>query len=560
MVQENLIELFANSFRSNWDLPGYTNYGESQTFKYADIAKKVAELHILFEQCNIKRDDKIALIGKNSSQWAIAYIATVTYGAIVVPILHDFNPNDVEHIANHSESKLLFAEESIWETLENQKFSHVESVFSLQNFDCLNLLNQSKLDKELLNSANIAKLFGEKYPNGFSHEDIQYAEKSNSELASINYTSGTTGFSKGVMTLCNNLAGNIVFAMNSKLLQPNFRIVAFLPMAHAYGCAFDFLGSTCAGCHIYFINKIPTPQVLLKAFAEVKPTMIFAVPLIIEKIYKKRILPKISSPVVSVLLKTPGINQLILSKIRKTLVDAFGGEFIEVIVGGAPLSADVEDFFRKMKFPITVGYGMTECAPLISYAGHKEFVPKSCGKILDCMEVKIKDPNPETGTGEICVRGEHVMAGYYKNTEATEQVFEDGWLLTGDLGTVDAKGNITIRGREKTMILGGNGQNIYPEEIEAKLNNMPYVMESLVLESSGGKLVALVYPDKESVDAEQLAPEQLEEKLEENRKNLNNILGNYEKIQKVKIYPHEFEKTPKKSIKRFLYSADFDNK
>ena len=573
MIQENLIQLFADGFRNNWDMPGYSDYGEDKTLTYADIAKKVAKLHLLFEQCGVQRNDKIALIGRNSSNWAITYVAAVTYGAVIVPILHDFNPNDVHHIANHSESKLLFTGENIWESLEEEKLTHVKAVFSLRNFNCNAVLNQKQfsenetetneslapgnmLDKQRLQPDNIKEIFCNKYPNGFSREHVQYAEKSNSELASINYTSGTTGFSKGVMTTCNNLAGNITFGFRTKLVVRGYRIVSFLPLAHAYGCAFDFLAATCAGCHVYFVGKTPSPKILLKAFAEVKPTVVFTVPLIIEKIYKKQILPLIAKPTVRWILNIPLLDQAILSQIRKKLIDAFGGEFVEIVIGGAPLNAEVEEFFHKMKFPFTVGYGMTECAPLISYANKKDFIVKSCGKILDIMEAKIKNPDPETGAGEICVRGENVMQGYYKNPEATEQTFEDDWLLTGDLGTIDREGNIFIRGRAKSMILSGNGQNIYPEEIESKLNNMPYVMESLVFDNDG-KLVALVYPDYEAVDSQHFSQEQLEEKMEENRQSLNSILGNYEKITKIKLHPHEFEKTPKKSIKRYLYSKSF---
>jgi len=551
MVQENLIKLFEDSFRSNWDLPAYSDFGENRNFTYAEIAKKVAELHILFEQCGIERNEKIALLGKNSSHWAITYVATVTYGAVVVPILHDFNPNDVQHIINHSESKLLFAENNLWTPLENRELENLKAVFSLNDFSCI----ESSADRKKLQPNAISQHFDKKYPNGFAREDVKYAEKSNAELASIVYTSGTTGFSKGVMTTCNNLAGNIIFAFDTKLIAPGYRLVSFLPLAHAYGCAFDFLASTCAGCHITFVGKIPSPQILLKAFADVKPSVILMVPLLLEKIYKKRVLPKISRPPVALMLKTPGLDKLILKKIKKSLVKALGGEFIEVVIGGAPLSEEVEAFFRRMNFPFTIGYGMTECAPIISYSNHKEFKLGSSGKILNTMEVKVRKPDPETGIGELCVRGENVMEGYYKNPEATAEVFEDGWLRTGDLGTVDADGTIFIRGRAKTMILSGSGQNIYPEEIEAKLNNMPYIAESLVLEHND-KLVALVYPDNETIEAENLSPEQLERKMEENRKTVNRILGSYEKITKIRIFPNEFEKTPKKSIKRFLYSVD----
>lgn len=571
MVQENFIRLFEDTFRKNWDLPGFSDYGDDKTLTYADIAKKIAKLHVLFEQCGIQPNDKISLIGRNSSNWAITYIATVTYGAIIVPILHDFNSNDIHHIANHSESKLLFTNENIWEQLEEEKLTHVKAVFSLRDFNCVALLNQKQknepednlpaekiniLDKHRLQPDSIKELFYGKYPNGFFRDCVRYVDKSNKEIVSINYTSGTTGFSKGVMTSGNALAGNVTFGFRTKLVAPGYRIVSFLPLAHAYGCAFDFLASTCAGCHIHFVGKTPSPKILLKAFAEVKPSVVFTVPLIIEKIYRKQILPLLAKPTMRWVLNIPFLDQTILAQIRKKLIDAFGGEFSQIVIGGAPLNAEVEEFFHKIKFPFTVGYGMTECAPLISYANTKYFIPKSCGMILDIMEVKIKDPDPETGTGEICVRGENVMNGYYKNQEATDKIFEDGWLLTGDLGTVDEQGNIFIRGRAKTMILSGSGQNIYPEEIEAKLDNMPYVMESLVIEAQG-KLEALVYPDYEAVDSQHLNQEQLAQKMEENRQALNAIVGSYEKITKIHLYPHEFEKTPKKSIKRYLYANNY---
>lgn len=405
----------------------------------------------------------------------------------------------------------------------------------------------------------INSLFHAKYPHGFHRDHVRYIDKPNSEIVSINYTSGTTGFSKGVMTSGNALAGNITFGLRTGLVAPLYRIISFLPLAHAYGCAFDFLTTTCAGCHIHFIGKIPSPKILLTAFAEIKPNVIFLVPLIVEKIYKKQIQPLLAKPSMRWVLSIPFLDQPILNQIRKKLIDAFGGEFSEIVIGGAPLNAEVEEFFTKIKFPFTIGYGMTECAPLISYSNHKDFIPKSAGKVLDIMEVKILDPDSSTGVGEICVRGENVMDGYYKNPEATSAMIDDeGWLHTGDLGMVDADGNIFIRGRNKTMILGASGQNIYPEEIEAKLNNMPYVMESLVIESNG-KLVALVCPDYEAVDLEHVDQKKLEELMEENRKMLNASVAAYETVSKIQLFPHEFEKTPKKSIKRYLYSTGFNS-
>jgi len=570
MIQENFIRLFEDGFRKNWDLPGFTNYGEDVTLTYADIARKVAELHVLFEQCKIESNDKIALIGRNNANWAVTYLAVVTYGAIVVPILQDFNANDVHHITNHSESKLLFVGDAIWENLEEEKLTTVKAVFSLTNFSCITLLNtvaedttdnleqqhSDNLDLTAIDMETVKKLFAEKYPYDFHKDCVRYADKSNAEIVSINYTSGTTGFSKGVMTSGNALAGNITFGFRTKLVAPHYRIVSFLPLAHAYGCAFDFLTPVCAGCHIHFIGKTPSAKILLKAFSEIKPSVIFCVPLIIEKIYKKQIQPMLAKPSMRWVLSIPFLDQPVLAQIRKKLIDAFGGEFSEVVVGGAPLNAEVEEFFHKIKFPFTVGYGMTECAPLVSYTNTKDFVPKSSGKLLDIMEAKILNRDESTGVGEICVRGENVMSGYYKNPEGTSQIIDsEGWLHTGDLGAVDEEGNVFIRGRNKTMILSANGQNIYPEEIEAKLNNMPYVLESLVIESNG-KLVAMVCPDYEAVDTEGVDQNQLEILMEENRKTLNSIVAAYEGVSKIQLYPHEFEKTPKKSIKRYLYSSN----
>ena len=568
MIQENFIRLFEDAFRNNWEFAAYSNYGEELTITYADVAKRVARLHILFEQCKLKPNDKVALIGRNNANWAITYLATVTYGAVIVPILQDFNPNDVHHITNHSESTLLFTGDNIWENLEEEKLTTVKAVFSLTGFNCITLLNEEQkfetdeneiyeqLVLKYLQPDYINSLFHSKYRNGFYRDHVRYIDKPNDEIVSINYTSGTTGFSKGVLTSGNALAGNITFGLRTGLVAPQYRIISFLPLAHAYGCAFEFLTSTCAGCHIYFIGKIPSPKILLTAFAEIKPNVVFLVPLIVEKIYKKQIQPLLAKPSMRWVLSIPFLDQPILAQIRKKLIDAFGGEFSQIVVGGAPLNAEVEDFFAKIKFPYTVGYGMTECAPLISFSNHKDFAPKSAGKLLDIMEAKLLQQDSVTGVGEICVRGENIMSGYFKNPEATAQIIDkDGWLHTGDLGTIDGEGNVFIRGRNKTMILSGSGQNIYPEEIEARLNNMPYVMESLVIESNG-RLIGLVCPDYEAVDAEHLDLKQLEEVMEENRKTLNSIVAGYETLSKIQLYPHEFEKTPKKSIKRYLYSAN----
>ena len=575
MIKENFIRLFEDSFRKNWDLNAYTNYGENKTLTYAQVAEEIAKLHLLFEQSELKTNDKIALIGKNNSNWAVTYLAAVTYGAVIIPILQDFNPNDIHHIINHSESKLLFVSDYIWENLEESNLRTVKAVFSLSDFSLITLANQptptlleeseskeniiAPLDPKKLTKEFISELFVKKFDGDFHKDHVRYVDKPNSELVCISYTSGTTGFSKGVMLTGNNYAGNITFGIRTKLLRPGYSVVAFLPLAHAYGCAFDFLTATCTGSHVYFIGRTPSAKILLSAFAEVKPNVIFCVPLIIEKIYKKQIQPLLGKPTMRWVLKVPFLDQTILAQVRKKLVDAFGGNFSQVIVGGAPLNAEVEEFFHKIKFPFTVGYGMTECAPLISYAHFNDFLPKSAGQVLDIMEAKIDRPDPETGIGEIFVRGENVMSGYYKNEEATKEVLdEDGWLHTGDLGTIDKNGNIFIRGRNKTMILSGSGQNIYPEEIEAKLNNMPYVLESLVIENNG-KLTALVCPDYETMDADGVGQEQLPKIMEDNKKQLNASVAAYESVAKIELYPHEFEKTPKKSIKRYLYTKAFDS-
>ena len=550
--EENLIKIYESSFRKNWDLEAVTDFGTTLTLTYGQMAERIAYLHLLFERVGINVGDRIAVMGKNNSNWVTTYLAAVTYGAVIVPILQDFKANDAIHIINHSESKLLFITDLIWENIDVEQVPDLQAVISLNTMD---LIVTGLPKTQAVDKMTIEELFAEKYPNGFTRDDVHYIERSNAELASINYTSGTTGFSKGVMTPMNALAGNIVFGLTTNLVYPGCRHVAFLPLAHAYGCAFDFLACLAAGGHTYLIGRTPSPKILMKAFAEVKPTVILSVPLILEKIYKKMIQPQISKKPVSWVLKMPLLDKVVLNKIRETLMDAFGGEFSQIIIGGAPLNAEVEAFLRRIKFPVTVGYGMTETAPLISFTPWKEFRPQSCGQVLKgFMDARIANPDAD-GVGEIQVRGENVMVGYYKNELATAESFtEDGWLRTGDLGIIDEDGFIYIKGRCKTMLLGPSGQNIYPEEIEAKINNMPYVLESLVLQKDT-KLVALVCPDFEAVDADHLTQDQLEVVMEENRKLVNAELATYEQINEVRVYTHEFEKTPKKSIKRFLYEA-----
>ena len=551
----NFIKYYERSFRNNWNSEAVTDYGTNVTLTYGQLATTIAKLHILFEECGIQKDDKIAVMGKNNSNWVTVYLAAVTYGAIIVPILQDFKANDAIHIINHSESKLLFISDINWEGIDLEQIPDVLAVFSLNDWHPISLT----LDSKRINIQTISELFNSRYPNGYSADDVRYDERSNDKIASINYTSGTTGFSKGVIMPLNGLAGNIRYAFETQLVYPGCRHVAFLPLAHAYGCAFDFLGCLAAGGHTWLIGRTPSPKILLKAFAEVKPTIILSVPLILEKIYKKMIVPQIQKPPVSWVLKVPFLDEIVCAKIREQLVQAFGGEFKQIIIGGAPLNPEVEAFLRRIKFPMSVGYGMTECAPLISFTPYEESRIYSCGKPLaGIMDVKILSPNSD-GIGEIVTKGENTMTGYYKNSKATKESFtKDGWLRTGDLGLIDEDGFLYIKGRSKTMLLGPSGQNIYPEEIEAKLNNMPYVLESLVLQHKDNRLVALVCPDYNEVDASGMTAEQLAEQMEEARKQVNSELAAYEQIAIVKLYPNEFEKTPKKSIKRFLYTNMVD--
>lgn len=553
MIKENFIKLYENSFKENWDLPYYTDYGEDNAFTYGQVAEEIAKLHLLFQHCSLRRGDKISIIGKNTSRWCIAYMATITYGAIVVPILQDFKPNDVHHIVNHSESTFLFVSDNIWENLEEEALGNLRAVFSLTDYRCLHQRDGETIQKFM---RNIDTAMKKAYPKGFQKENIIYTELSNDKVMLFNYTSGTTGFSKGVMLTGNNLAGNVTFGIRTGLLKKGEKVLSFLPLAHAYGCAFDFLTATAVGTHVTLLGKTPSPKILMKAFEEVKPNLIITVPLVIEKIYKNVIQPLINKRSMKWALNIPLLDNQIYAQIRKKLIDALGGRFKEVIIGGAAMNPEVTDFFYKIKFPFTIGYGMTECGPLISYAPWNTFIPGSAGKILDIMEVRIDSDDPYNTTGEIQVRGENVMKGYYKNEEATREVFtEDGWLKTGDLGTIDANGFIYIRGRSKTMLLSSNGQNIFPEEIEAKLNNMPFVLESLIIERNK-KLVALVYPDYDSLDSLGLnTPDNIKTVMDENLKNLNKLVGNYEQVSTIQLYPTEFEKTPKKSIKRFLYNS-----
>lgn len=555
MRQEKLLEIYAQSFKDNWELPALTNYITKDTITYGEFAKTIARYHILFKECGIKQGDKIALLGKNTPSWIQIFFATITYGAVIVPVLNEFNPQDAQHIVNHSDSVLLFVNKSIWESIEFDNLPKIKAAFSLDNNDLLAESEES--DGSIINAMrNLSSLFNAQYPNGFRREDIAYPDVDSNALAVINYTSGTTGFSKGVMLSYNNLCGNVIYGLNANLHFRGSRCVSFLPLAHAYGCAFDMLVPLAIGTHVTLLGKLPSPKILVKAMSEIRPNLVICVPLILEKIYRKQIVPMITKQTIRWALAIPFIDTAIYSQIRKKLIEAFGGNFEEVIVGGAPLNKEVEDFLHKIKFPFTVGYGMTECGPLISHTPWREFIPTSSGRTLPgIMESKILSEDPENIPGEICVRGENRMQGYYKNQEATNLVLDDeGWLHTGDMGTRSADGTIFIKGRSKTMILSSNGQNIYPEEIESKLNNMPYVSESLVVERNS-RLVALVYPDYEAMDANGIGAYQLRDIMEQVRKDLNKLVAPYEKIDKIQLIANEFEKTPKRSIKRYLYNA-----
>lgn len=553
MRLKNFIKIYEKSFIENWDLPALTDYPTGKTINYSDLAREIALSHLLFESMGIRQGSKIALCGKDTSSWVTVYMAAITYGAVIVPILSDFNPVDITHIINHSEAEMLFITESIWEHIEPEKLLNIKGVFSI---DSKKILYEND-GHELARAVRLLRRrFNRRYPDGFSSEHIKYPDRDNKELAEINYTSGTTGFSKGVMLTGENLAGNVCFGMAQVLHFRSSRALSFLPLAHAYGCAFDMLTPLAVGSHITLLCKTPSPRVLIKALNEVRPHLVICVPLILEKIYKNQILPLISKGTMRWTLAVPFLDSLVYSKIRKKLIDAFGGEFEEVIVGGAPLNHEVEDFLHKIKFPFTLGYGMTECGPLISYTPWKKFIPGSSGRMLPGMEAKILSTDPQKVPGEICVRGTNVMRGYYKNPEATEAVLDkEGWLHTGDMGTINDDCTLFLRGRSKTMILTANGQNIYPEEIEAKLNNMPFVAESLVVERNG-KLVGLVYPDFDSLDRLGIRSTEIPAQLETIRGELNKLVAPYERLSEIRVIPNEFEKTPKRSIKRYLYTID----
>lgn len=551
MTNDNtFLGLIANGIRQQWNSPALTDYN-AETYLYKDMARRMAELHIIFKSLEIKKGDKIALCGRNSANWVITFFASMTYGAVVTTILHDFDSDSIHNIVNHSDAKVFFAAEHIWERIDTREIPMVETIILIDDFSVVKTCNV----KVSSVSTDIENIFKATFPSGFEPDNLFVHQEDPNELALLNYTSGTTSKPKGVMLSYRSLWSNTKFAIEKiPFVKPGDGIVCMLPMAHMYGLAFEILLSIAKGCHINFLTRVPSPQVVLNSFSKVNPPLVLAVPLIIEKIVTGRVFSALKKQPVKTLIKLPIIKNKIYEKIRLQLLQAFGNKLNEVVIGGAALNKEVGDFLTKIKFPYTVGYGMTECGPLISYEYWDTYKATSCGRIVDRMEVKIESPDPKTSVGEIYVRGENTMIGYYKNVEATKEIFtEDGWLKTGDLGLIDTDGFIYIKGRSKTMILGPSGQNIYPEEIEQIFNNIDYILESLIVDRNG-KLVALIYPDPDFLKTNNLTEKELLTSLKSDIKNLNERLPKYSQISEYEIQNKEFEKTPKRSIKRFLYN------
>lgn len=548
MTVNSLNEMFERSFKENWNRPAICNYGQ-EVMSYRDLSERIAKMHILFEACGIQKGDRIALCSKNQANWGLVFLATLSYGAVIVPLMHEFKPANVQHLTAHSEAKILFAEESVWEQISSLELE-VPNVVKLTSMT----VAKDGCGKLASTLENLNDLFAQKYKDGFKQSDVVYHRDESEELAIINYTSGTSGFSKGVMIPYRSLVSNVHFAMEVEPQMDNqSKVVSMLPTAHMYGLMFEFLFEICIGAEIFFLVKLPSPKIILGAMADVKPSIVIAVPLVIEKIYKQMIAPVINKPAVKAILAIPLLCKIIETAIRNKLVKAFGGQFCEVIVGGAAFNKEAEAFMKRIKFPLTVGYGMTECGPIISYVAATKTRLLSCGKAAPRMEIRIDSEDQQHIAGEILVKGENVFLGYYKNEEATAKSFtSDGWFRTGDMGVIDKDGYLYIKGRSKSMILGPSGQNIYPEEIEDALNNLPYVVESLVIDD-GGRIVALVYPDYAKAKEEGLSNEALEAKMKENVQIANSQLPVYCKISAVRMQTEEFEKTPKKSIKRYLY-------
>ena len=547
-IPNSLIGLIEQSIRQNWNLDAMTDY-KGVTLQYKDVARKIEKIHILFKYAGIQQGDKIALCGRNSANWAAAFLGIITYGAVAVPILHEFKADNVHNIVNHSEARMLFVGDQVWENFNEAAMPKLEGIIELKNYDLV--VTRSKLltyAREHLNEE-----FGKRYPCRFRAEHVSYRRENPEEVIVINYTSGTTGYSKGVMLPYRSVISNITHIHNKVNLKAGDNVVSMLPLGHIFGLVFDFIYGITVGVHLWFLTRMPSPKIIAESFAVIRPRVIACVPLIVEKIFKKNILPKVDNKLGTLLLKLPFISDKIKDQIRTEAMQVFGGNFIEIVIGGAPFNPEVEAFLRKINFPYTIAYGMTEAAPLICHSRWDEIEYTSCGKTVSNMETKVLSEDPEHIPGELICRGQNVMLGYYKNEEATRQTIDkEGWLHTGDMAIKDAKGNIYIKGRCKNMLLTSSGQNIYPEEIEAKLNNMPYVNESLVI-LVNEKLVALVYADYDEAFHKNVAHKELEEAIEINRIELNKILPSYSQITQIKLYPEEFEKTAKKSIKRFLY-------
>ena len=547
-IQDSFIQLIEQSIRKNWDRSALTDY-KGATLQYKDVARKIEKMHILFQHAGIQPGDKIALCGRNSANWGATFLGVITYGAVAVPILHEFKADNVHNIVNHSEARMLFVGDQVWENFNEAAMPHLEGIIELKNFDLVvSRSKQLSYAREHLNEE-----FGKKYPCRFRAEQVSYRRESPEELAVINYTSGTTGYSKGVMLPYRSILSNVVHIDNKVGLKAGDRIVSMLPLGHIFGLVFDFLYGITAGAHLWFLTRMPSPKIIAESFTEIRPRIIACVPLIVEKIFKKNILPKVDNKLGKLLLNLPIISDKIKENIRQQAMEVFGGNFIEIVVGGAPFNAEVEAFLPKINFPYTIAYGMTECAPLICHSRWDEIQYTSCGKTVANMETRVLSDDPTRIPGELVCRGMNTMLGYYKNEKATEETIDkEGWLHTGDMAIKDEQGNIYIKGRCKNMLLTASGQNIYPEEIEARLNNMPFVNESLVI-LQNNKLIALVYPDNEEAFQQNMNAHQLEEAIENNRIELNSQLPAYAQITRIKLYPEEFEKTAKKSIKRYLY-------
>ena len=546
MERDNLNSMYTQCFRKNWSLPAFSDF-QGATTTYGEAAQMIRQIHLFFRESGIRKGDKIAILGRNSSNWAVAFLAISGYGCVNVPVLPDFNTDDIVHILNHSESIFLFAADNLFDKLDRKKIPEIKGVVSLTNFSALSF--KALKEKELWEKCFTVEHAGESTPENFG-----LVGNEGDELSIISYTSGTSGFTKGVMIPSRSLLSNIIYAQDHMPLKAGERIVSFLPMAHVFGLLFEFLFPVSVGCHVTFLSKAPTPQLIIKAFQEVKPRLILSVPLVIEKIYKKRILPALEKPSIKFMLKIPGIRLILHQKVRASLIKTFGGNFHEIVIGGAPLNHEVETFFRKIKFPFTIGYGMTECGPLISYEPWTSFRQSSAGRLVDRMEVRIDSKNQFKEVGEILVKGDNVMTGYYKNEKATaEAIDSEGWLHTGDLGIIDRENFIYIRGRCKNMLLGPSGQNIYPEEMEAKLCNYPYVLECVITERAG-KMVAFVYPDPELIETEKPDETQLREIMDDNCKQVNRELPKFAQLRSIILVEKEFEKTPKRNIKRYLYT------